>query len=558
MGPDRWWQTLWPLPVAMHGHRLVHEARRRLQGPLLRQWAARCQRAGHVRAAHARPGALAALGRALADAPRLPDVAGELDFVGWRAPLPVVDWRLPGARPLQVYTAHALDWAEALAAGVARDRNGPHANWLSASLSAWCVQAPVLPKAWEPYVRARRILACLRAAARLPDHPLRPTLLAVAAAAAADLDLMLEGHLRGNHLLADWLGLAAAEAAFGGDGRAQRALLAEWDRQSAADGAHVECSAMYHAQLTEDLLAVAALGEPGGALAGRARRSIGWLAAVRHPDGQVPSFGDSDPDALAALVLTQSALRTATPTATDPTASAWTARGAGGHFVVVHTAPAACVEQPGHAHDDALALEWSYGGARVLADAGLGGYEGDPHRALNRSAASHSTVQVPGRPGLDLWGAFRVGARGEVRAVRAGMADGWQWVAGRFCWPDGRLGHRRLVALGPSGQLALADAVDGPDAAAAEAIGRLIAAPGVTLAPGSARLPDGHSVTLAATGALHVGEGVRFAQRSAVGLGPELRYPVGRRPIWLCLGSEPNDLDRARTVLEDVWAAGET
>ncbi len=552
---DRWWQTLAPLPAAMHGHRLLHVARRRLQGPWLPAWIARCQRIGHARAFGVRRGALAQLGRALAAAPQPPVPTGELDLAGWQVALPMRDWRLLGARPLQVYTAHYLDWAECLAAAAARDPTGPCARWLSDSLAAWASQAGQAPKAWEPYVRARRVLACLRAAARLPDHPVQPSLLAIAAAAAVDLDLLVEGHLRGNHLLADWLGLAAAEAAFGGDGRAAQGLLAQWDRQTAADGAHGESSAMYHAQLAEDLLTVLALGDPDGPIAVRARRAIGWLAAVRHPDGRVPAFGDSDPDAVDALPLVQAALQTAAPTATDPAASAWTARGPAGQLAVVHTAPVACAEQPGHAHDDALAVEWSHGGVRVLADAGLGGYEGDPNRALNRSAASHSTVQVPGRPGLDLWGAFRVGARGQVAVAGAGATGGWQWVVATFTWPDGRLRHRRLVALGPAGQLAICDALQGADAGAVAAIGRLIAAPGVDLDASSARLADGRTLALHATVAVQVADGLRFARRAAVGSGPQWRYLVGPEPVWLCLGGESGDLEAAQGALGPVWAA---
>lgn len=549
---DRWWRTLAPLPVPMHGHRVLHELRRRVQGPLLPQWVARCQHLGHARAAGVRRGALQGLATALDEAPQPALPPGELDLAGLRAALPLIDWRLPTATPLQVYTAHYLEWTEPLAAGAAAQAHGPHGGWLSASLAAWSAQAPLAVKAWEPYVRARRVLAGLRAAARLVDQPVQPTLLAIAAAAAVDLDLLLEQHLRGNHLLADLLGLAAAEAAFGGDGRAARALQAEWDRQSVPDGAHGEMSAMYHAQLAEDLLTVVALGDVTGALAQRAQRAVGWLAAVRHPDGRVPGFGDSDPDAVDAMPLLRLALRSAPAGVTDPVRSAWTARQSGGHFAVVHTAPVACTEQPGHAHDDALAVEWSHGGVRVVAEAGLGGYEGDPLRATNRSAASHSTVQVPNRPGVELWGAFRLGARGKVEAVRAGSTAGWQWVSAEFSWPDGRLRHRRLVALGPAGQLALCDSLLGADAALPGAIARLIAAPGVTLDSSGARLPDGRRLALTATVAVQVAEGVRFSQRVAKGPGPEWRYSVGPTPVWLCAGGQADDLDVVRSALAAI------
>lgn len=570
----RLWRTLQPLPWQLHGFRVVNDLRKRAWLPVLPALVALWQARGRDAARLVRLDALAALGARLDScaAPGARDLqAGRLVLAGRTLPFPPPDWRLPGARPLEVYQVHYLDWTDALAAAVAQDGGEDLLPMFSAVLASWRAAAPGVAKAWEPYPRARRVLACLRAAARLQAMTrhgrdglrdahltLRDGLLAIAGTAACDLAPLLERHLGGNHLLVDRIALAAAEAAWGRGERDQLAAVREADAQFPHDGAHVEASPMYHALLCDDLLVLRGLMATPSPVSARLDvvldRALGWLAAVRHPDGRLPGFGDSDPDTLDRLPLVRTALASARPvSAPDPRHSVWTAR-QGGHFAVVHTAPPAWSAQPGHAHADHLAVEWSCADVRVLADAGLAGYEGDPHREWNRSAASHSTLEVPGAPSIELWASFRVGARGHVQAIAQGHEDGWDWLTAAHVWPDGSLRHERLVAQHRHGRLILADRLFARQPPAI-GVGRLLLAPGVTWTAGGVLQSPRSALPIAASCQLEYGSGWRFRHGQAAAEGPELRYPVGAEPVWILLGGGPELLASARTVLQDAWDA---
>ncbi len=567
-----WWRTLGPLPVQMHAFRVVNDARKAAWRPGLPVLVAFWRQRGQDAARLARHEPLVALGTALGSAPQ-PDgrslIAGKLVLAGREvSAFPPEDWALPGARPLEVYEAHYLDWADALVADAlltdALLKDNARIQTLLVTLQAWAARSARLDKPWEPYPRARRTLAATRAAARLTlaEHhgrdrwtdahaAVRDLLLAIAAAAACDLALLAERHLDGNHLLVDRVAQAVAELAWGRGARACEALTDEVERQFPGDGAHVEASPMYHALLLEDLLTVRALWPQGPA---RMRydhlvqRALGWLSAVAHPDGRLPAFGDTDPDALDALAMTRTALGSAARGQTDARQSAWVSRH-GGHFAIVHTAPPVWTPQPGHAHADTLSVEWSRNDVRILADAGLAGYEGDPQRELNRREPSHSTVEVLNVPQLELWGAFRVGARGEVAHVETGRLDGWDWLTAVHVWPNASHRHVRLCAHHPSGRLVIADALQGPG----EAISRLLLGPRVQ--PESVeRLRVGKErIAISASRPLNLATGKRFSGRSEVVDGHELHAPVDTQGTWIVLGG--GEADEAAARFAAPWAA---
>ncbi len=466
----RIWRTLAPIPAHMHLARLGTEIRRRIWPPMLPLLVARWRRRGRDHAANVKIEAIARLGRALSTSARASGgsntsqlvLAGQV--VGT---LPAINWALPQARPLQVYEAHYLGWLEELV-------EFPDADNIDLALSSvrgWFEAATRLKKAWEPYPRARRTLHTLRALARLSVvddsvpalAELRSELLNISATAAYDLQWLLETHLDGNHLLVDHLALAASEQAFGARKGATTQLLTQFDRQWTEDGSHIEQSPMYHALLLEDLLTVAGLLKPDDtwnqAVAERVGRALAWLAAVRHPCGDLPAFGDTEPRVLERLPMTSAALNGITPAKTNPALSAWVATTAD-HHVVVHTAPVCFNRQPGHAHADSLSLEYSYHGTPVLTDAGLPGYGGHPDRAWSRSERAHSTMALENTPAMELWAVFRLGRRGNVSVLDHGTLGPWRWLVACHNWPVGGHKHTRMVALHDIGTLILVDRYD--------------------------------------------------------------------------------------------------
>ena len=540
----RWLRTLAPLPKRMFAARAVNEARKRAWRPILPMVVQRWRRLGAARLDRVDTDALQRLGQVL-DRAQAPDSqalrAGRMVLAGRDAGTFPPRWPLVDCSPLQVYEAHYLDWLDALVAA-----GSEHVELAAAALDGWQSHAGNTAVCWEPYPRARRVLACLRAAARLSNaqSPLRTAILTVAAAAAADLRWLVEHHLDGNHLLVDRLALAASEAVFGDPTGALATCTAEFARQLDVDGGHVEASPMYHARLLEDALVVVALwDDKAAALDNLCARATRWLRAVSHLDGTLPAFGDTDPGTLADLPLVrqlmsdESADRSVLASLNG--ASTWVQRRGDTH-VVCHIADPVWPAQPGHAHDDSLSIALAHCGRTVIADAGLSGYEGDPNRAHNRSAAAHSTVEIPGFAGLELWATFRVGARGVVTVRRRGEQDGWRVCVAEHVWPDGRHTHRRLVAIDAAGNVAIADAVrsDRP------AIGRLRLHESIRPEPidGGMRLCWGDAnrttpvhVMTAARLAVHVDR--RFPRLGVPAPCAVLSYPVTAEPVWLMLSA---------------------
>lgn len=557
-----WARTLRPIPTQQHVFRAATELRKRAWRPILpalvRHWRAQASQ----QVASVRPTQLTALarvlGEALGPATRAPDglvLAGR--DVGRVESL---DWRLEGLTPLQVYEAHYLDWAVDLACC-----DEPR---LDAALARWVRASPGARQAWEPYPRARRVLATLRAAALVQRPTLRQQLLIEAATAWQGLDWLIERHLDGNHLLLDRVAAAAGEALFDrGSVRIER-LFGELDRQFDREGGHCEASPMYHAVACEDLLTLAAVlpdGPQKQLLGIELKRYLAWLRGAVHADGSLPAFGDSDPRALDHLPLCRHALTAAPVEAVrlDGLGSLWSCA-APGERLVVHTAPPVWTPQPGHAHDDSLALEWSWAGQRWLADAGLGGYEGDPHRSLCRSNASHSTVAVADIPSLELWGSFRVGRRGETKPVRRGSADGWRWMHAMHVWPAhpkyrGNVVHHRMVGWRPGVVWVCDRVVHKPDGCPLQAQQRWIVAPGAELYTDQAthaQLRRGeHQLWVTSTAELQTAQSPRFAQRQRVADGPCLVVDVDDSGVWTGFSADRDHLRGVPQPLRALWLA---
>jgi hypothetical protein len=145
--------------------------------------------------------------------------------------------------------------------------------------------------------------------------------------------------------------------------------------------------------------------------------------------------------------------------------------------------------QPGHAHCDLLSFELDLGGAPLVVDAGVSGYEGDPLREYARSTRAHNTVSIGGREQSEVWGTFRVARRAEVAGSPRHGSEGdghWRFEGAYRPYHDRRAVHRRRVERTAEGWR-IADRVEG---ARGE---RLVA--WLHLHPGWAVEADGSGVT---------------------------------------------------------------
>jgi uncharacterized heparinase superfamily protein len=465
---------------------LVHRARRLTRGFCRYrrpgrglEWRARARTPAlhHAGGARLAAGTFTAIGRsgAVDDPPRWEAEAPllwlyNLHYFGWLAALPSAD-----------QARLVLDWVERYPA--ARGRPGWWPYPLSLRLRHWT--RALLDPGWGGDARARVVAALEPQADCLADT--------------------LEHHLRGNHLLESGITLKLLSACVHGpavsrwERLADRVLERELGEQFLLDGGHFERSPMYHALLLHGLLDLANLlpeeDEQRVRLVERLPGLLRFLAAMRHPDGEIALFNDAALDIAAPpadLLAYAARLGVAAPeyaSGSFPVTGYHVYR-RGGDALVVDAGPIGPDYLSTHAHGDLFSYEWSLDGTRVVVDGGTSTYAAGEERAWVRSTRAHNTVELDGADQCEFFGAFRVGRRGRPRDVTARVFEDGLRLSG---WHDGyrrlRGGpvHRRELALLSEGALAVWDGVESHGTH--RSISRVRFAPGTRidlLAPGEA------------------------------------------------------------------------
>lgn len=227
---------------------------------------------------------------------------------------------------------------------------------------------------------------------------------------------------RGNHYLADVVGLMPVAALFSG-GREGRAwarwatgeLRKELLHQVRADGCDHEASIPYHRLVCELFIcgtqAAEALcpGELGPDHHARLAKMLDFVADYTRPDGLAPQIGDADDGRFLPLDdygnldprdhrhLFQQARREHEPASTHaayPEGGYWTMR-AGDLYAIVRCGDVGVGGIGPHAHSDQLSFELSAGADPLVVDPGSYVYTSDPEaRRLFRSTRFHSTLAV--------------------------------------------------------------------------------------------------------------------------------------------------------------------
>lgn len=281
----------------------------------------------------------------------------------------------------------------------------------------------------------------------------------------------LETDIGGNHLMKNLRALLRGGAYFEGDeatawaGKASVILARELREQVLPDGMHFELSPSYHLQVMEDLIdmrrAVAAC-ESRAAQAVRPLLDDALLRMSRvarlltHPDGMPSLFADGGLHMAAspAAVLDAAGalgIDAGRPAGTGP----WRLPDGGycglrsaGALVVVDCGEVGARHLPAHGHGDALAIEWSVRGRRILVDPGVFEYHAGPRRDWARSTIAHNTVTVDDMDQSEFWSAFRVARRAHVKVIEwTPGRDGFRLVAEHDGYRrlDGRPVHRRSI-----------------------------------------------------------------------------------------------------------------
>jgi hypothetical protein len=237
--------------------------------------------------------------------------------------------------------------------------------------------------------------------------------------------------VNGNHYTANGAGLVFAGLLFEHDGWADqgwRLLVEELPRQVHADGVDFEASAAYQRFVCELFLLPALYREqlelPVPADYRARLESMGrFTAAILHPDGDAPLWGDAD-DARA-LPLGGSAVNDhrylpalmglggdpaearwlgisraeplpARRSATFPLGGVYVLASAVDH-VVIDCGPVGLAGRGGHGHNDCLSFEATLDGTRIVTDSGSYVYTASAEeRNRFRATAAHNTPRVDG------------------------------------------------------------------------------------------------------------------------------------------------------------------
>lgn len=328
-------------------------------------------------------------------------------------------WNDPGISKLWLYNLHYFD--------------SPTVELIR----EWIAENPVgKGNGWEPYPLSLRICNWIKWS--LAGNPLEATVLESLVVQARYLAETVEYHLLGNHLLANAKALVFVGAFFEGTlaegwlATGLRILASQLAEQVLDDGGHFERSPMYHSLVLEDVLDLVNLHRVWPDLipdwSDVARRMLGWLRNMMHPDGRFAFFNDAAfgvaPEVNA---LIQYAERLAIQPDQLPLGDSGYIRLENDRAVVFFdAAPIGPDYQPGHAHADTLSFELSVNGLRTIVNLGTSTYEKNANRDFQRSTEAHNTARVDGRNSSEVWSAFRVARRArpvEVRTDRRAFAQ---------------------------------------------------------------------------------------------------------------------------------------
>lgn len=402
---------------------------------------------------------------------------GRFSFLGEeRALSDPIDWHLshwPEAERLWKFHLHYQEFLLDLAWEAARSGEPRWSNrawelvlqWIEASQPG---DPRSLDAAWHPFCISRRLPAwiVLWQVAR-PPKEVQERVLQSVACQAAFLARRLERDLGGNHLMENLRALFLAGAflegplADGWQSTAARLLQRELREQILPHGEHFERSPMYHAAMLEAVLDIQdAAGKDFPELTRSCRdasqRMAAFLAAIVHPDGEIPLLGDSalgeapTPESLLARAagsgesdrLARRKTRVLPPcdvwdpsskeevrayNASQRTGDYWVFRD-GGDFLLFDAGPVGADHLPAHAHADLLTLEASLGGHRLFVDSGVFDYGDGAMRRYCRSSAAHNVLVVDDTDQCDMWSRFRMGYRGWPEDLEQGATAGFAWA----------------------------------------------------------------------------------------------------------------------------------
>lgn len=240
----------------------------------------------------------------------------------------------------------------------------------------------------------------------------------------------LEYHILGNHLLENGFSLWFGAYYFKGIdlyNKGKEVLSIELREQVLKDGAHFELSPMYHKIILYRLLDCYNLSLNNRDvyedlvfeefLLSTAEKMLGWLETVTFQNGDTPRVNDSTEGiAPTSQQLFDYARRLGMKWEKSVLSdSGYRLFNKGEVELFVDYGEIGPSYIPGHAHSDTFSFVLNVAGKPVIVDPGISTYDTGARRQRERSTSSHNTVRYGKQEQSEVWGAFRVGNRANVK-----------------------------------------------------------------------------------------------------------------------------------------------
>lgn len=307
-------------------------------------------------------------------------------------------------------------------------------------IDRWILENPYPSgNGWEPYPTSLRVVNWVKYF--LSGNKIKTDWLSSLAIQAEHLSKNIEYRILGNHLIANAKALIYAgvfldtKHAESWLKQGQNILSKEICEQILSDGGHFELSPMYQGIILEDLLDVYNLFnayeiDKPSKLKPTILKMFFWLKNMIHPDFNISFFNDSALGISPSIDEIESyisrnriAVKQINNKKLITLSESGYSRVTGKEYIAIldhgQTGP---TYLGGHSHADTLSFELSLFDHRVIVNSGTSIYGGlidskraDPLRAYQRGTASHSTIMIDKKNSSDVWGAFRLGKRANIK-----------------------------------------------------------------------------------------------------------------------------------------------
>jgi hypothetical protein len=243
----------------------------------------------------------------------------------------------------------------------------------------------------------------------------------------------LEYHILGNHLLENVFALFIAANFFKKPEllkNSSRLLKTQLDKQILDDGAHFECSIMYHSIILSKLLICLEVAEKQQSfdlelLRSKAGKMFGWMNNYCFPDSSWALMKDAALHiAPATLLLNNIGQKLNIDFHSDELGDSGYAKLKGRDWeLIVNVGEMQPKFQPGHGHSDILSFCLWRANEQIVVDPGTSTYTNSERRNLERSTPAHNTVSIENTNQSDVWGSFRVASRAKCKLLHKSSTE---------------------------------------------------------------------------------------------------------------------------------------